>query len=416
MPPRPRLPVGRARHDLRQAGPDWVDRTRQAARRQGRRDGARRAVGALISTSRQPLDDIRVRQAIAHAIDRKAIGAVQGATRRARRPRSCRPAISAPTKAPLLPYDLAKAKALLTEAGYPERRHDQGDPTTLPRMLTLIEAVQAQLREAGIKLEIEPVEHATFHAQIRKDLSQIVHLPGGALPGRRRLSDAVLPLARDRRHADRDDELPPLQRRRRTRSRRRARADQQAEALWKTAQEKIVETVCAVPCPRSSSSGLEGHARSRLRAARARSILAARDREDALHQVRSADGSARRCTPAAPAILFLERGRYMFGLSRPPARTLRLRHAPCAVLTLVFLIVRVLPGDPAQVILGDRQRGGDRGAAHAARPRSAALACNTASSWPARCGDWGVSMVTGRPVIAGDPRVLPWTIELTSSR
>ena len=47
--------------------------------------------------------------------------------------------------------------------------------TTLPGMLATIEAIQAQLKKTGIDLQIEPVEHATFHAQIRQDLSQVVH-------------------------------------------------------------------------------------------------------------------------------------------------------------------------------------------------------------------------------------------------
>ena len=49
-------------------------------------------------------------------------------------------------------------------------------------MQTLIEAVQAQLKKAGINLDIELVEHATFHAQIRKDLSPIVHYQAARFP------------------------------------------------------------------------------------------------------------------------------------------------------------------------------------------------------------------------------------------
>jgi glutathione transport system permease protein len=85
-----------------------------------------------------------------------------------------------------------------------------------------------------------------------------------------------------------------------------------------------------------------------------------------------------------------------------------------AVLTLVFVLVRIVPGDPAQVILGDLA---SQEAMDAIRVR---LGLN--KSIPAQYldfmsgalrGDWGVSMVTGRPVIEEILNVLPWTIELT---
>jgi len=85
-----------------------------------------------------------------------------------------------------------------------------------------------------------------------------------------------------------------------------------------------------------------------------------------------------------------------------------------AVLTLVFLLVRIVPGDPAQVILGDQA---SREAIDAMRAR---LGLDR-PVWQqyltflggAVRGDWGVSMVTGRPVIEEVLKVLPWTLELT---
>lgn len=84
------------------------------------------------------------------------------------------------------------------------------------------------------------------------------------------------------------------------------------------------------------------------------------------------------------------------------------------VLTIVFFIVRVLPGDPAMVILGD-QAGAEAIAALRARlgldqPLWAQYAEFMAG---VLSGDWGVSMVTGRPVIEEILKVLPATIELT---
>jgi peptide/nickel transport system permease protein len=85
-----------------------------------------------------------------------------------------------------------------------------------------------------------------------------------------------------------------------------------------------------------------------------------------------------------------------------------------AVLTLVFFVIRVLPGNPAHVILGD----------FASQAAIEALERRLGLDQPiwvqyldfignALSGDWGSSMVTERPVIGEILSVLPWTIELT---
>jgi glutathione transport system permease protein len=85
-----------------------------------------------------------------------------------------------------------------------------------------------------------------------------------------------------------------------------------------------------------------------------------------------------------------------------------------AVLTIVFFIVRVLPGDPAIAILGDQANG----------QTLAALRERLGLDQPLHVqylqflggvvvGDWGVSMVSGRPVIQEILKVLPATLELT---
>jgi glutathione transport system permease protein len=85
-----------------------------------------------------------------------------------------------------------------------------------------------------------------------------------------------------------------------------------------------------------------------------------------------------------------------------------------AVLTIVFFIVRVLPGDPAMAILGDQ----------ASQETLVALRARLGLDQPlpaqyleflsgVAVGDWGVSMVSGRPVIQEILKVLPATLELT---
>ena len=85
-----------------------------------------------------------------------------------------------------------------------------------------------------------------------------------------------------------------------------------------------------------------------------------------------------------------------------------------AVMTLVFVLVRIVPGDPAQVVLGDQA---SQEAIEAMRTR---LGLDrplwqqyTDFLGGALRGDWGSSMVTGQPVIGEVLKVLPWTIELT---
>jgi peptide/nickel transport system permease protein len=84
------------------------------------------------------------------------------------------------------------------------------------------------------------------------------------------------------------------------------------------------------------------------------------------------------------------------------------------VLTLVFVIVRILPGDPAQLILGDQATREAIEAMHVRLGLDQPILLQYATFLGnALLGDWGVSMVTGQPVLAEVLNVLPWTIELT---
>jgi peptide/nickel transport system permease protein len=85
-----------------------------------------------------------------------------------------------------------------------------------------------------------------------------------------------------------------------------------------------------------------------------------------------------------------------------------------AVLTIVFFIVRVLPGDPAMVILGDQASAEAIAALQARLGLDQPLWAQYADFMAGvLSGDWGESMVTGRPVIEEILKVLPATIELT---
>jgi peptide/nickel transport system substrate-binding protein len=83
---------------------------------------------------------------------------------------------------PLLPHDINRARQLLAEAGHPNGLTVRVIHTQLPEMLNMMQVVQQQLRRAGITLDLQVVEHATFHQQIRQDLSPLVYYSAARFP------------------------------------------------------------------------------------------------------------------------------------------------------------------------------------------------------------------------------------------
>lgn len=123
--------------------------------------------------------DVRVRRAIAHALDREAIiRHVMGS--------AARPAISLlppdhwssdPSLQPL-PHDLQRARRLLAEAGYAEDRpvrlvyKTSSDPFRL-RLATII---QHQLAQAGIEVTLKSYDWGTFYGDIKAGRFQMYSL------------------------------------------------------------------------------------------------------------------------------------------------------------------------------------------------------------------------------------------------
>lgn len=136
----------------------------------------------ILSTNNKqpPFDDIRVRQAVAHTLDRQAI--IDGAMFGQGTPIGSH---FSPANAAYVDLtgtyarDLDKAKALLKEAG-----HENGFQATLKLPPPTYarrggEIIAAQLREIGIELEIIPVEWAQWLEQVFKgkdyDLTIVSH-------------------------------------------------------------------------------------------------------------------------------------------------------------------------------------------------------------------------------------------------
>jgi len=130
----------------------------------------------------KPLDQLKVRQAICYAINRKEFVAVYGPDVSSEI-YSVVPVgrmIAGLTKQEVAKenlvyeYNLAKAKKLLAEAGYPKGfKLDvfTSESTTYKRAYELL---QAQLRRIGIDVKLSVVDHSTFHARIRQNLNPIV--------------------------------------------------------------------------------------------------------------------------------------------------------------------------------------------------------------------------------------------------
>src|SRR5690606_21102826 len=87
-----------------------------------------------------------------------------------------------------------------------------------------------------------------------------------------------------------------------------------------------------------------------------------------------------------------------------------------AMLTVVFILVRLVPGDPAAVMLGDQASAEALAALRAQlgldRP---VLEQYLAFLGDVLTGNLGVAMSTGRPVLTEVLNVLPWTLQLTAA-
>jgi peptide/nickel transport system substrate-binding protein len=146
-----------------------------------------------LNMTRKPLDDIRVRQAIAHAIDVRAWTAAFGDFVSPMFGVSPVGYYGALTQEDLprdwpFTYDPTRSKALLAEAGLPNGFSVDVFVTEREEYKTNVLIIQEQLRKVGIQINLRQVDHVSYHNDIRRDLDAMVMYSSGQPP----LTQAVL--------------------------------------------------------------------------------------------------------------------------------------------------------------------------------------------------------------------------------
>ena len=202
----------------------------------------------LLNRKGPPLDDLRIRQAVAHAIDVPAIVKYVGADVATIGRSPVPPGQLGEIAVDLPKFDLALSRKLLAEAGKADGITLKAVASNVSAQLPIMEVIQAQLRRAGITLQLEVVEHATYHARIRQDLSQVTFYGAARLP----VADAYLSAMYHSRaapgqptmnlnfaHCDAAD--PEID------TARNSPDPTRQLALWAEAQRKIAAQVCSVP-------------------------------------------------------------------------------------------------------------------------------------------------------------------------
>ena len=227
----------------------WVERARQSTGSKVDVFGPGEFRTIFINANIKPLDDRRVREALARAIDVPQLIKFVGAD-------VLRPGVSVVPPGylgeadvgPKFPHDIAKVKALLAEAGFPQGITIKAVVSNNNAQQPVMEVIQNQLKRAGINLVMDVVDHTTYHAQIRKDVSAIVFYGAARFP----VADSYLT---EFYHSASEIGAPKQV----TNFSHCKVADAEIDAarstadpakrlaLWRTAQEKINAEICAVP-------------------------------------------------------------------------------------------------------------------------------------------------------------------------
>ncbi|WP_421361720.1 MULTISPECIES: ABC transporter substrate-binding protein [Agrobacterium] len=202
----------------------------------------------FLNQANKPLDNIRIRQAIAHAVNVDQIVQFVGAGVAQKGCSVVPPGFLGEDCTWTYKYDPELSKKLLAEAGVSNGLTIRPVVSSARAHQQIMEVVQAQLSEVGINMEMQVVDHPTYQEQSRKDLSDVVFYGAARYP----VADSYLsqfyhssasigkPTAvANFAHCDAADKE--------IEAGRKAPTDEARLKDWSQAQQKIYEQVCGIP-------------------------------------------------------------------------------------------------------------------------------------------------------------------------
>ena len=140
-----------------------------------------------MNLTRKPFDNLKVRQAVRYAINRDALAEAygpMGGVTWGLIPPEFPGSVTDKTLSPELQYKFnpAKAKQLLAEAGYPNGVAFSCFTSQREDYSAIMLMVQEQLRDVGFKMDMQIIDHTTFHSQSDRDLNSFIMLSSSYPP------------------------------------------------------------------------------------------------------------------------------------------------------------------------------------------------------------------------------------------
>jgi glutathione transport system substrate-binding protein len=119
-----------------------------------------------MNVMKKPFDDVRVRQALNYAVDKTAFAKIVWSGYEDAATSPLPPKLAFYEKQGLWPYDVARAKALLAEAGHPNGFETEIWANTTTQATRAMQFLQQQFAAIGVKLTVTPLEAGLLDQKI----------------------------------------------------------------------------------------------------------------------------------------------------------------------------------------------------------------------------------------------------------